>query len=182
LYLKLLRQFVEQQGPAVGQIAEAQIAGDITRAERLAHTLKGVAGNLGATDVQTAAGALEKLIRERADAKDLETARRRVAARLTPLVDALQGLIDRVGTDVVHAHPPAPPADPAESRQAAARLTSLLSELDPGAADFIETNHAALRPLFDVATWPEFERLVQDYAFADAQAQLEHALESFPAR
>ena len=56
------------------------------------------------------------------------------------------------------------------------------SELDPAAADFIEANHAALRPLFDVAIWPEFEKLVQEYAFADAQAHLEHALESFPAR
>jgi HPt (histidine-containing phosphotransfer) domain-containing protein len=182
LYLKLLRQFVEQQGSVVGQIAEAQIAGDVTRAERLAHTLKGVAGTLGAIDVQTEAGALETLIRERGDAKDVETARQRVAARLTPLVDGLRGMFDRTAPDTAPAHSPAPPAGPAESRQAAVQLISLLSELDPAAADFIETNHAALRPLFDVAAWPEFERLVRDYAFADAQAQLEHALESFPAR
>jgi hypothetical protein len=32
--------------------------------------------------------------------------------------------------------------------------------------------------LFRDAEWPEFERLVQDYAFADAQSQLEKALAS----
>ena len=48
-----------------------------------------------------------------------------------------------------------------------------------GAADFVETNHAALRPLFDSAAWPEFEKLVRGYAFADAQAQLDHALKTF---
>ena len=55
-------------------------------------------------------------------------------------------------------------------------MTALLSELDPGAADFVETNRAALRPLFGDGTWPEFEQLVQGYAFADAQARLEQAL------
>ena len=48
LYLKLLRQFVEQQGPAVEQITTALAQGDVALAERLAHTLKGVAGNIGA--------------------------------------------------------------------------------------------------------------------------------------
>ena len=54
-------------------------------------------------------------------------------------------------------------------------LTKLLSEFDPGAADFVETNQAALRALFPDGEWPEFEKLVQAYSFADAQAQLERA-------
>ena len=54
----------------------------------------------------------------------------------------------------------------------------LLSEFDAGAADFIETNHAALRPLFDDDAWEPFEKLVQGYAFADAQAQLDLAVRS----
>jgi len=60
-------------------------------------------------------------------------------------------------------------------------LIALLAELDPGAADYIEANQAALRPLFDGPAWREFEARVQAYGFADAQAQLEHALESFSA-
>ena len=55
LYEKLLRQFVEQQGPAVEQITAAQAQGDNALAERLAHTLKGVAGNIGAKSVQSTA-------------------------------------------------------------------------------------------------------------------------------
>ncbi|MCZ7640780.1 MAG: response regulator [Verrucomicrobia bacterium] len=47
LYLKLLRQFVEQQGSAPAQIAAALTGGDVPLAERLAHTVKGVAGSLG---------------------------------------------------------------------------------------------------------------------------------------
>ena len=98
-----------------------------------------------------------------------------------PLVAELRAALDPTAAGAPEPSTPATPANPAESREAAAQLTALLSELDPGAADFVETNHAALRPLFDDGTWQEFEKLVQGYAFADAQAQLEQALESFAA-
>jgi hypothetical protein len=65
------------------------------------------------------------------------------------------------------------------SREAAVRLAALLADLDPGAADFVETNQAVLRPLFADGGWAEFERLVEGYSFSDAQARLEQALESF---
>jgi hypothetical protein len=70
-------------------------------------------------------------------------------------------------------------ASPAQSREAAAQLQKLLAEFDPGAADFIEANQSALRPLFTGDSWAEFEKLVQSYSFADAQAQLEQASKNF---
>jgi len=39
---------VEQQGPTLDQVSAALAGGDTALAERLAHTLKGVAGNTGA--------------------------------------------------------------------------------------------------------------------------------------
>ncbi len=80
---------------------------------------------------------------------------------------------------------PAPSAaaatvDPAQSREAAAQLNKLLSEFDPGAADFLEANTAAVRPLFAGDTWTQFEKLVQSYSFADAQAHLGQALKTVP--
>jgi hypothetical protein len=77
--------------------------------------------------------------------------------------------------------PPAPPADPAQTRVAAAQLTKLLSDFDAGAVEFIEANQAKLRAFFPGDAWPRFEKLVQDFAFADAQAQLEEALKNLPA-
>jgi len=58
---------------------------------------------------------------------------------------------------------------------AAVKLTGLLGEFDPGAEDFIEANRAALQPLFPDEGWSALEELVQGYAFAEAQAMLEHA-------
>jgi hypothetical protein len=69
---------------------------------------------------------------------------------------------------------------PAQSSDAAARLTTLLSDFDPSAANFLEANHAALRPLFAGGTWAQFEQHVLEYAFAEAREELEHALEVLP--
>ena len=177
LYLKLLRQFSEQQGQAVGEISAALAQGDQALAERLAHTLKGVAGNIGAKPVQAAAGALEKLIRDRAASTEVESAKRQVAVALDPLVGELCG---KLSSPAPAAPPPAtmpsPPVAPAQARAAAAQLAKLLSEFDPGGAEFIEANQPALSWLFSGDKWLQFEKLVQNYAFAEAQAQLEQAL------
>ena len=180
LYLKLLGQFVEQQGPAADQIAAALSAKDHAVAERLAHTLKGVAGQLGAGHVQSTAGTLEQLIREHAEPGAVEAARTQLAAQLIPLVTALRAALPPTGSGAPQpAIPPTPPRVD-HSREAAAQLTGLLSERDPGAAEYLEAHHEALRPLFDDARWLELTGLVQGYAFEDAQARLEQALESFP--
>jgi two-component system sensor histidine kinase/response regulator len=68
LYLKLLQQFSAEQAGAPAQIADQIKSGDRAKAERSAHTVKGVAANLGAKAVQAAAGALEKALHEGADA------------------------------------------------------------------------------------------------------------------
>ena len=181
LYRKLLRQFSEQQGGVMGQITAALDQGDRALAERLAHTLKGVAGNIGAKPIQSAAGALEKLIRDGANGGALESAQRQVTAVLDPFLAQLQAmLVSTVADARIDTAPQT--ASAAECRKAAMELTRLLSEFDPGAADFIEANRPALRLLFAGETWPRFEDLVQGYSFAEAQAQLEEALQRLPAK
>ena len=73
---------------------------------------------------------------------------------------------------------PSPSAvDPVRARETGQRLRALLSDSDPCAGDFVDANRDQLRALFDAAEWVAFEALVQRYAVADAQAQLENALE-----
>ncbi|MFY9935360.1 MAG: PAS domain S-box protein, partial [Silvibacterium sp.] len=59
LYRDLVGQFAAKQGKAAAQISTALESGDHTLAERLAHTVKGVAGNIGITEVQSVAQKLE---------------------------------------------------------------------------------------------------------------------------
>jgi len=177
LYLKLLRQFVEQQGPALDQVTAALTESDLPLAERLAHTLKGVAGNIGAKSVQNAAGSLEKAIRAKAPSTEINLAKQEVAAALDPLIRELRAAL---GSEVIDAPMPGTtgPVTLSDSREAAAQLAELLLQFDPAAADFIEANHAAVRSLFDDATAAQFEKLVQAYSFAEAQVQLDKALKN----
>ncbi len=174
LYLKLLRQFAEQQGPAPGQIAEALALGDAVLAERLAHTLKGVAGNIGAKLVHVASSDLEKLIKERANAAEIETGRQKVSAVLDPLLSRLQTALN-TATPQPAAQSATAPASPEQISEAATELKRLLAESDPGAGDFINANRPVLVHLFPGGALAEFEKAVQNYAFSEAEAQLERA-------
>ena len=176
LYLRLLRDFAVQQSRTTARIGDALTAGDTAGAERLAHTLKGVAGNLGARDVQTHAGTLERLIRDRAHARDVETARQQVESVLHPMTDALRAALGAGNGDVPAPSPGA--VDSSRAHETGQRLRALLSDSDPVAGDFVAANRDALRALFDAAEWPGFEALVHSYAFAEAQVQLENALET----
>jgi CheY-like chemotaxis protein len=64
LYRDLLGQFATKEGNAADQISAALKSGDLKLAERIAHTVKGVAGNIGITEVQSVAQKLEKALRD----------------------------------------------------------------------------------------------------------------------
>ena len=64
LYRDLLRQFVATHGNAALQISTALEGGERKLAERIAHTVKGVAGNIGITEVQSVAQKLENALRD----------------------------------------------------------------------------------------------------------------------
>jgi two-component system sensor histidine kinase/response regulator len=177
LYVKLLRQFASQQADAIGEIRAALAANDAGSAIRLAHTLKGVAGTLGARDVQDAAAAAETLLRGGSPADATSAALARLAAVLDPLLARLRAAID-TSTAVTAA---APAVTAAQTRAIAAKLTKLFADFDTSAVTFAEENQASLRPAFDAATWEQFLRHTQGFAFADAQALLDQVLAHLPA-
>ena len=179
LYLKLLHQFLDQQAPAVAQVTEALAQGDRPLAERLAHTLKGVAGNIGAMQVHAAAAALEQLIHGGAAQTAIQAATNSVAAALDPLLADLRRLPPLPSSAALAVFTPAESVSAEDTRAAASKLAALLTDLDPGAADFVEAQHAALRPLMHGDAWAGFATLVQNYDFAEAHTQLEQALQRF---
>jgi signal transduction histidine kinase/DNA-binding response OmpR family regulator/HPt (histidine-containing phosphotransfer) domain-containing protein/CHASE3 domain sensor protein len=175
LYLKLLGQFVEQQDTALDQISNALKIGDRAVAERLAHTLKGVAGNLGAKEVQVNAGVLEKRIREQTPAADIDSAFAQVRAALIPLLKNLRAAsispAQPAATNLV-----AKDVDPAKSHEAAQELSGLLEQFDPTVAEFIELNESTLSPLFTPEEWNELKKQSQAYAFSECHALVEKVL------
>jgi two-component system, sensor histidine kinase and response regulator len=173
LYLKLLRQFSAQQSDTPGQITELLKAGDRPAAERTAHTVKGVAANLGVKTVQLAAGELEKAIHDGADAARLESLRQQFATVLTPFVDRLRAALGE--EPVSPAAPKAMVVDPSQLKLVVEQMTTHLAEFDAAASDCLEANRGVFASLFSAEEFGKFEQQVQGYAFGEALAQLEQA-------
>lgn len=85
-YARLLRLFVESHEPDIRLIQD----GDITELQRLAHTLKGVAGMLGATGVQSSAEFLNEAIRRGAIESEIEGLRSSLVTELTSLISGIR--------------------------------------------------------------------------------------------
>ena len=103
LYLRLLRQFAEGYTDAADRIRESVERGERAVAERLAHTVKGTAGNLAAGPVQAAAGALEKAIRDGVAAARVESLRVQLGEALGALSKALRPLLAEAAVTPVEA-------------------------------------------------------------------------------
>jgi CheY-like chemotaxis protein len=174
VYVKLLRDFVREQGTVPAQVTAALAAGDWRTAGRLAHTLKGLAGTLGLPRVQIAAADLERSVRAHAPAAPL-------AAINEALARTLEDLLPRLALALGPAETAIPPRlagtlDAAAWHSAAASLFALLADSDARAVDWLRTRSDVLRPAFDAEAWTRFARHVDGYAFAEAHAILERVM------
>jgi HPt (histidine-containing phosphotransfer) domain-containing protein len=96
LYAKLLCKFREGQETAVEQIQAALRSGDVETAVRLAHTVKGVSGNLGVEALYRAAADLEKAIKEGKESVDHPMAE--FGSRLKVVMEGIKGLAENLTT------------------------------------------------------------------------------------
>lgn len=133
LYLRLLRKFHAAQTSFAWQFQAALADPDATAAARLAHSLRGTAGNIGAKAVAQAAAELEKACRAGESGELVQARLAEVEQRLAPVLAGLA----RLGESV--------PVPGAQVRQSGAdlqgrlaRLKRLLAESDTAAVDMLD--------------------------------------------
>lgn len=90
IYFRILEQFRQDQKNVVAEIRAALSAGDHKNAERLAHTLRGVSGTLGAEMLQKKSQKLEDGIRNRMSSETDS-----LLAQIETILAALNADIDR---------------------------------------------------------------------------------------
>ena len=172
-YLGMLEKFVAGQDGVIAAVRQALDRGDRETALRLAHTAKGVAGNIGATLVQGDAATLEDALR-RADAAAPELGARIEAldASLAPLIAALRAGLSAPAANATLEG--AGDVDPVELQRVIARLQTLLADMDAEAADWL-AQHAALLARAFPAQFRGIESALQDFDFEVAASLLEGA-------
>ncbi len=172
LYLKLLRQFLDQQATAPAQIAEALKRNDASTAERLAHTVKGVAGNLGAGRIQQIAGRLEKAIGTKPAPTDLTSILREFESDMKDFVTLLRDSLPPAESPVSPATPVSA-FNPEETKRVVQEMITHLNNFDPAAGDCLEKDRTAFLSLLGADKFSSFEQHLGAFAFSDALAQLE---------
>nr|WP_277624069.1 response regulator [Undibacterium sp. TS12] len=161
LYESLLRQFMDKEADAVARLSAALQANDRQTAERIAHTIKGVAGSIGFRRLQASAAAAEHILRVYGTTGDeLDAFKSELGRSLAALNDAF-GKPDHPahiadGDAVLHLH----------------RLTSLLAANDGEAVSYFLEHAPAISTLFVGEDFSEFNRNVTNFDFVAALEQL----------
>lgn len=171
LYWELLRELSGGYRDFPARIA-AGITGDVEEATRLAHTLKGVLGNLAAMEMHSIARDLHHAIREGDRARGTELAAK-LGSELTALCDAIDSA---GGTDVAAAD--AAPEPPGEHLADDYRrlAESLRGNLARECKRLVKEMAARDLPASEQAAFGEVERLVRAYRFEEALSLVEQRL------
>ncbi|MBV2135136.1 response regulator [Pseudomonas sp. MAP12] len=174
LYLDLLRRLVESEENTPRNIRNALAQNERGTAERLAHTLKGVAGTVGATTVMTCAAELEQALRSQASTALTEQALARLESRLTPLLSDLQRILAE------RREPHAEAIDLQHLEQVCQKLAGYLAEDDAEAVSWLSQQSTALQTAFPDA-YPQLEHAIKHFEFDKALAFLRSLMTRQPA-
>lgn len=170
-YINLLRKYVSGQKDTFVQIDKMLSKGDWSSAERLAHTLKGVSGSIGAIVIEGKAAELESAIREKVPYQTLKPMINETAVMLEKMVEYLENTLPK--------EEKIPQAVGPVSRQE--ELLKVLDDLKP----FVETRKpkkcSEVMEEYKKLIWPvqverqaaDLEKFVARYKFKEAMNILE---------
>jgi signal transduction histidine kinase/CheY-like chemotaxis protein len=165
-YLQFLASFLETQAGAADAIRQALDTDDLATAERLAHTVKGLGGQMGAQFLYTHAAALEEATRARLPATTIERLFGEFAATLGKLCAAIRSVLPAPETA------PATEADPVVVAALLERLDMLLANDDAKADRLLNENSAALSTAFNTEQFDALRQATRDFDFESALAIL----------
>ncbi|HJW25638.1 MAG TPA: PAS domain S-box protein [Rhodocyclaceae bacterium] len=166
-YRRLLRKFLAGREASLDALRRALAAGDRDEARRLAHSMKGAAGNLGATGLQSAAAELEAALRSGSAGESLVERLMSEGERLAAAVAA--AFPDRSEAAVLA-------ADPEEVAEVAGRLEALLMCDDFEAAEVLSDAGPLLRAAFGPMAL-KLEEEVRSFNYPAALATLRRAMQ-----
>jgi PAS domain S-box-containing protein len=169
-YLRLLGQFVRDHGADAERIAGHLAQGETEPARRRAHSIKGVAGNLGMEPLQQAAQALERALKQ--GQKDVDALLSDFRQQLQSLCADLQPIL--AGVEAAHAA--SNPADASAWRQALQALARLLRSDDTRVNDaYLEAEPLLLQAHPQLA--PELGQAIDNFDYAKARQLVQRMIE-----
>ena len=167
-YRKLLLKFVDNQKGAVDAIFAARERGDNDDAVRAAHTLKGVGGSIGASELQRLGGELENQLKS-SPSGDLDKLLAATSDELGRIVSAIKAAL---GTRVRESPAPGAKPLPDDYEERLAALAGQLEAYDGEAGDTLDSLIDQLGDSTVLAQLEELRKLVGQYDYEAAAAIL----------
>ncbi|MBZ9633418.1 hybrid sensor histidine kinase/response regulator [Clostridium sp. FP1] len=165
-YINLLRKYIFGQKDTFIQIEKMLSAGDWSSAERMAHTLKGVSGSIGAVIIEEKAANLEGAIRNHTSKDKLSPLIQETNVMLVKMIEHIENALPEEKPAVMLTGPSSPLVE----------LLNILEELKP----YIETRKpkkcAQVMSKYRKLVWPietqiqatELDKLLSKYKFKEA--------------
>lgn len=164
LYQRLLGKFAASQQDFPAQLRAALAAGERETAERLTHSLKGLASNLGASDLAAQAAVLESALKDERHV-ELDALLGELEQSLQALVAAIQGLSTPAATEA------AVLVDETQLLPLCLQLQRLFSDDDPRAGKVFDEQAELLRSAFN-SDYVALAAAVHGYDFEQALSLL----------
>jgi signal transduction histidine kinase/DNA-binding response OmpR family regulator/HPt (histidine-containing phosphotransfer) domain-containing protein/CHASE3 domain sensor protein len=173
LYRNLLDQFAAKQFDVADKIDEALSKGDRELAERLAHTVKGVAGNIGVRVVQEAAARVERAVRE------IDPSINFYIGELNGALGSQVALIRNALPRVDASTGQAATFDRQQMIAAVARLMKLIEANDGAAVDVVQEVASALSGIVAPVRLEELRNSMDEFDFDGARTKLAQIVEEY---
>ncbi|MBF0448474.1 MAG: response regulator [Magnetococcales bacterium] len=174
-YLSVLTKFRANQGGAATKIREALSIADFATAERLAHTLKGVSGTIGADHLQEQSRALEFAIKSSDEPKRIQEHLHEVTSELDNLCSLLDERIAKPETQTPTNN------DQGITERQKALLQTAVKQLDVYDAA-VESTLESLRKESisnDLLSWIDrIEKQIGQYDFEEAASLLKQCIDN----
>jgi two-component system sensor histidine kinase/response regulator len=179
LLMRLLQRFRESQSDVIQRIKAALAAGDDITAKREAHTLKGLAGNIGATALAERASALEHMLTS-GETPEYEEAITRLEQTVLGVIARLPAKSPAIAHSVPGGDSSSQTVDPAALASELKTVTALIAEDDTRALAAFNK----LQPQFTAADQREIaqkiEKLLGRYDFEQAKVLIASLAASLP--
>ena len=172
LYRSLLQKFLADMSQSAEQLRDALTVGDLSLAERIAHTLNGVSANLGANRCHDLSYAMESALRKGSPEPVLQSLLAPLAQHLGELVVHISQALPEV---LVPVNVPEVDWDPVRLKEVVQTLSELLNSNNVESDIFMQANASLLRQglgdRFDL-----LQQRVHDFDFDLALAELQSAV------
>jgi len=172
LYTSLLRKFSDGQKDFPERLAQAVEQNDLVSAERLAHTFKGLCGQIGAGELRLMAESLERCIRDGDSKEKIKTALKAIP---DPLAELLTAINQRF--PAAESVPAAAEVDLEELRRTVIRLAAELATDDFASNDTLDKHEALMKAALG-ERYAALASAIHDFNFSLATDLLREAMAS----